>query len=65
MIKEEFILKKNSTIVKNSEEKSEFVENFIRKFRSIDIANITDKLSPESIVQEYADIAKSTWILHS
>jgi len=53
IIKKEFISKKKYTIVKNSKEESEFMENFIRKFKSLDTVNITDKLSLESIVQEY------------
>jgi len=45
IIEEKFIPKKKHTIVKNNEEESEFVEDFIRRFRSFDIVNITDKLS--------------------
>ena len=37
----------------------------MRRFRNIDIVNIIDKNSLESIVQEYANISESTWILHS
>jgi len=48
IIEEEFIPKKKHTIVKNNEEESEFVEDFIRRFRSFDIVNITDKLSLKS-----------------
>jgi len=60
IIKEEFIPKKKYTIIKNSEDKSEFVKDFIRKIGSFDTVNITNKLSLKSIVQEYADIAEST-----
>jgi len=60
IIKKEIIPKKKHTIIKNSEEESEFVKNFIRKFRSINIVNITNKLSLESIVQEYTNITEST-----
>ena len=65
IIKKEFISKKKYTIVKNSKEESEFMKNFIRKSRSLDIVNITNKFSLESIVQEYADITESICILHS
>ena len=65
IIEEEFIPKKKYTIVKNSEEESKFVEDFIRKFRSFDTVKITNKFSLKSIVQEYTDIVESTWILHS
>ena len=47
------------------QDKSKFIEDFIRKFRSINTVIITDKLPLESIVQEYADIAESTWYLYS
>jgi len=60
IIKEEFIPKKKCTIVKNSKEESEFVDDFIRKFGSFNTVNITNKLSLKSIVQEYADIAELT-----
>jgi len=65
IIKKEFISKKKYTIVKNSKEESEFMKNFIRKSRNLDIVNITNKLSLESIVQEYTDITESICILHS
>jgi len=65
IIKKIFIQKKNYTIVKNSEKEFKFVENFIRKFGSIDTVNISDKTSLKSIVQEYANIAESTWISYS
>jgi len=44
IIEEEFIPKKKHTIIKNNEEKSEFVEDFIRRFRNFDIVDITDKV---------------------
>ena len=50
IIKKEFIPKKKHTIIKKSEEESKFVEDFIRKLRSFNIVNITDKLSLKSIV---------------
>ena len=63
IIKKEFILKKKHTIIQNSKEK--FIEDFIRKFGSINITFIVDKTSLESIVQKYADIAEMTWNQHS
>ena len=58
IIKKEFIPKKKYTIIKNSEDKSDFVKDFIRKFGSFDTVNITHSL--KSIVQEYANIAELT-----
>jgi len=65
IIEEEFILDKKHTIVKNNEEEFEFVKEFIRKFESINMVNITNKISLKCIVQKYADIVESTWISHS
>ena len=65
IIEEEFIQNKRCTIIKNSEEKFEFVNNFMRRFRNINIANIVDKNSLESIVQEYVNISELTWVLYS
>jgi len=65
VIKEEFIPEKKWTIVKNSEDYPEFVKDFIKKFGSIDTVNVSDKPTLESIVQSYADIVESSWILHS
>ena len=62
---EEFIPKKKHTIIKNSEEKAEFIEDFVRKFGSINTMFITNKTSLESIVQKYADIAEMTWNQYS
>ena len=41
------------------------MKDFIRKFGSINTMIITNKISLESIVQEYADIVGLTWNLHS
>jgi len=65
VIKEEFIPEKKWTIVKNNKDKAGFVKDLIRKFGSIDTANISDKPTLESIVQSYADIVESSWISHS
>ena len=65
VIKEEFIPEKKWTIVKNNKDKARFVKDLIRKFGSIDIANISDKPTLKSIVQSYADIVESSWISHS
>ena len=64
IIEKEFISKKTHTIIKNSKEESKFVEDFIRKFRSFNTVNITDKYSFKSIVQEYTDIVESIWKLY-
>ena len=64
VIKEEFIPVKKQTLVKNSEDKAEFVKDFIRKFSSIDTAKISNKLTLKSIVWSYTDIAESSWIVH-
>jgi len=37
----------------------------MRRFRNINIANIVDKNSLESIVQEYVNISELTWVLYS
>ena len=37
------------------------MEDFIRRFRSIDIIFITDKTALKNIVEKYANITKATW----
>jgi len=43
IIKKEFILRRKHTIIKNSKEKSEFIEDLTRRFRNIGMMLITDK----------------------
>ena len=43
IIKKEFILRRKHTIIKNSKEESEFIEDFTRRFRNIGMMFITDK----------------------
>ena len=40
IIKKEFIQQKRHTIIKNNEDKSNFIDNFIKTFQNIDIRNI-------------------------
>jgi len=64
IIKEEFILRRKHTIIKNSKEESEFMEDFTRRFRSINITFITDKTALESTVQKYTNITEAIWNQH-
>ena len=61
IIKEKFISRRKHIIIKNSKEESEFMEDFTKRFGSIDIIFITDKTALKSIVQKYANIAEATW----
>ena len=58
IIKEEFIQEKKQTIVKNSEEEKEFINELRIKISSIDITNVLNSNILEWITQEFAIIAK-------
>jgi len=65
IIEEEFIQDKRHTIIKNSEDKFKFVNNFIIKFKNINTTNIFDKNSLKCKVQEYTNISELTWVMYS
>ena len=58
IIKEEFIQERKQTIVKNSEEEKEFINELRIKISSIDITNVLNNNILEWITQEFAIIAK-------
>ena len=65
IINEEFIHDKRYTIMKNSQEEIEFITDFIKGFRNINMLNIYNKNFLKHIVQEYANLLELTWLKHS
>ena len=65
IIKEGFIQERIWTIIKNSEEKKEFVNELKVKISDIDITNIFDSNILECVTQEFTLIAKNLWNKYS
>jgi len=62
---EELIQNKCQIIIRNSEEKENFISNLIKAIGSIDIMIILNKDDLENIFQEYARISEIIWYKHS
>ena len=58
IIEEEYIQEKKQTIVKNSEEEKNFINELRNKLSSIDISYIFNNDILEQITQEFATIVK-------
>ena len=58
IIEEEYIQEKKQTIVKNSEEEKNFINELRNKLSSIDISYIFNNDVLEQITQEFATIVK-------
>jgi len=65
IIREEFIQDKCQTIIKNSEEEEEFVNELKNKVGNIDATNIPDSNLLEKIMQEFTFITENLWAKYS
>ena len=65
IIEEEHIQEKKQTIVKNSEEEKNFINELRNKLSSIDISYIFNSDVLEQITQEFATIVKDLWNKYS
>ena len=65
IIREEFIQDKYQTIIKNSEEEKEFVNELKNKVGNIDVTNISDSDLLEKIMQEFTFIVENLWAKYS
>ena len=64
-ITEDFIQEKHWTIIRNSEEKENFISDLTKTIENIDTLNILDKESLKLTVQEYIRISEFILYKHS
>jgi len=62
---EEYIQTKKYTIVKNSKEENNFINNLIKTIKRLNMENIQNKEALEHIMQTFAECIKRIWYKHS
>jgi len=60
-ISEEFIYKKQRTIIRNSQKEKMFVSELTNALGNIDVINLTSIESLKNTIQEYIRISNSSW----
>ena len=61
IVEEEFIQEKKQSIIKNSDEEKEFVNELRNRLEAMEITNITSCEILESITQEFTTLIKNLW----
>ena len=65
IIKKEVIQDKKQTIIKNSEEEKEFINELRNRISCINTTNILNSDIPEGVTQKFASIAEELWCKYS